>query len=334
MSNKSGALKAFSYLFRFAGVTANNSGQLEKWISGAGGLTGIMGVLLISQARLGLSGSASLVASMGASAVLLFAVPHGPLSQPWAVFGGHLVSAVIGVACARLLTDTVTASALAVALAISAMYYLRCIHPPGGATALTAVAGGESVHALGFHFVLTPVLLNVLVILLVAMLFNFPFPWRRYPALWAQQRKQPPLRGGGERTARTAAPEDRFLAAGISPASCSDASGSMHPADLRTGRDYCNGAFGPEWQVRRIIDCSCPGAAGASAGEIVSYRVVAGDKRRRTGIASREAFANWARYEVRLNENSWQHARAACSPAMTATPPAHTPDGEAYEQSA
>ena len=132
---------------RFAGIGANTSGHLEKWVSGAGGLAGILGVVLISQTYLGLTGGAGLVASMGASAVLLFAVPHGPLSQPWALVGGHLVSAVIGVACARLDTPPFVAAALAVALAICAMYYLRCIHPPGGATALTAVAGGQSVHA-------------------------------------------------------------------------------------------------------------------------------------------------------------------------------------------
>ncbi|MGD8618674.1 MAG: HPP family protein [Gammaproteobacteria bacterium] len=297
------------YLRRFAGIGATGSGHLEKWISGAGGLTGILGVLLISQAYLGLSGSASLVASMGASAVLLFAVPHGPLSQPWAVFGGHLISAAIGVGCARLHAPPLFTSALAVALAISAMHYLRCIHPPGGATALTAVAGGESVHAMGFQFVLTPVLLNVLVILLVAMLFNIPFPWRRYPVLWAQQRKRPLSPPG------TSAAEDRSMAAASSGASRTIESGDRHPADIRAGRDYCNGAFGPDWQVRRIIN-----SRHSDAGEIVSYRVVAGSKRRQTGSASREAFAGWARYEVRLNENSWQRVGTASRRAAPENP--------------
>lgn len=137
-------------LRRFAGIGANSTDHLEKWVSGLGALTDILGVLLVSQAYLGLNGGAVLVASMGASAVLLFAVPHGPLSQPWAVVGGHLVSAVIGVACTHLGLDFVLTSALAVALAITAMYYLRCIHPPGGATALTAVAGGRISTRAGF----------------------------------------------------------------------------------------------------------------------------------------------------------------------------------------
>lgn len=183
-------------LRRFTGYSFKRSGHVEKWISGFGGLVSILGVISISHASLGLDGSAGLVSSMGASAVLLFAVPHGQLSQPWPVFGGHLVSALVGVASAKLVTPPLLAAAVAVALAISAMYYLRCIHPPGGATALTAVAGGETVRALGFNYILTPVLLNVLIILVVAFLFNFPFTWRRYPAAWANTSQSAAISGG------------------------------------------------------------------------------------------------------------------------------------------
>jgi CBS-domain-containing membrane protein len=76
-----------------------------------------------------------------------------------------------------------TAAAVAVALSIAAMYYLRCLHPPGGAAALAVVMGGETVHALGFGYLVVPLLLNVMVLLSVAMLFNAPFQHRRYP-LW------------------------------------------------------------------------------------------------------------------------------------------------------
>ncbi len=147
---------------RFIGLEINKTGHLEKWVSGMGGLVGILAVSLISGQYLELTGAAWIVASMGATAVLLFAVPHGPLSQPWAVIGGHLVSAAIGVACARWVPDPLLAPAAAVGLAIGAMHYLRCIHPPGGATALTAVVGGSQLQALGFDYVLTPVSLNAL----------------------------------------------------------------------------------------------------------------------------------------------------------------------------
>ncbi|NDP47214.1 MAG: hypothetical protein GZ085_02275 [Sulfuriferula multivorans] len=148
-------------------------------------MAGILAVLWVSHLWLGSQGGVLAVASMGASAVLLFAAPHGALSQPWPVFGGHLVSAVIGVFCARWLVDNpVLAASLAVALSIGVMYGLRCLHPPGGATALYAVMGGDAVHALGYTYVLSPVLLNVLVIMVVAVVFNFPFHWRRYPQSW------------------------------------------------------------------------------------------------------------------------------------------------------
>ena len=173
-------------LRRYLGLGHRQASHLEKDVSTVGGIVSILGVMLISQAQLGLTGSVSIISSMGSSAVLLFAVPHGPLSQPWSVLGGHLVSALIGVACVKLIHQPMLAAALAVGLAIGAMHYLRCIHPPGGATALAVVIGGDSVHRLGFEFVLTPVLLNAITILLVAVMFNFPFPWRRYPAALAQ----------------------------------------------------------------------------------------------------------------------------------------------------
>jgi CBS domain-containing membrane protein len=321
----SGALRSF------ACVGANSSGHLEKWVSGAGGLTGILGVMLVSQAYLGLSGSASLVASMGASAVLLFAVPHGPLSQPWAVFGGHLVSAVIGVACVRLHANPILASALAVALAISAMHYLRCIHPPGGATALSAVAGGDAVHALGFHYVLTPVLLNVLVILLVAIVFNFPFPWRRYPAAWARNRKPSAVPAASKQLAAVLSRDDLATAAGTmdpargisenkldtvsSPASGKAESGTLDPADIRVGAYYCNGEFSPDWQVRQVIESSA--TTEHDRDDMITYRVVAVSKRRQTDTVKREVFAHWARYPVYINENCWQRVDTMPHPAVT-----------------
>lgn len=113
-----------------------------------------------------------MLASMGASAVLLFAAPHSPLTQPWPFVGGHLLSALIGVSCYRWAPDPWMASASAVALAILAMSLLHCLHPPGGATALTAVIGGDSVHDLGFQYALSPVGINVLVLLILSLIIN------------------------------------------------------------------------------------------------------------------------------------------------------------------
>lgn len=106
-----------------------------------------------------------IVASMGASAVLLFAVPTSPMNHPWAVAGGHLSSALAGVICAQYIGSIEIAAPIASATAILVMLYLRCLHPPGGATAMLIVLGSDEVHAAGYQFILTPIALNVMILL-------------------------------------------------------------------------------------------------------------------------------------------------------------------------
>lgn len=153
------------------GFTSRSVSHRERLITSFGGFCGILGVYFVSSSLLEAQGAAMIVASMGASAVLLYAVPHSALAQPWNVIGGHLVSAVIGVSCARFIPDMLLAAALSVGFAIAAMHYLRCIHPPGGATALSAVIGGPMISALGYSYVLQPVLINCIVILGITIVF-------------------------------------------------------------------------------------------------------------------------------------------------------------------
>lgn len=117
-------------------------------------------------------GLKTLLASMGASAVILFAMPHSPVAKPWPLIGGHFISATIGIFCSHWVGPLWASAALAVGLSIFAMHLARCLHPPGGASALIPVLGGESVKALGFQFLLTPLALNVAVILLMSLLYQ------------------------------------------------------------------------------------------------------------------------------------------------------------------
>lgn len=145
-------------------------------------------------------GAPILVASMGASAVLLFALPHSPLAQPWPFAGGQLISAGIGIACASLIPEPAFAAAAAVALAVMTMYLTHSLHPPGGAVALVPILGDASIHQLHYQFLLTPVAINVAVMLLAALtIHNLP-GGQRYPApAWPQpdrrhkHRDPPPL---------------------------------------------------------------------------------------------------------------------------------------------
>ena len=169
-------------LLDLAGINRHAVSHRERLITSFGGFCGILAVCFVSVTLLDAQGAAMIIGSMGASAVLLFAVPHSALAQPWNVIAGHLVSAVIGVSCALLITDILLAAAAGVGCAIAAMHYLRCIHPPGGATALTAVIGGPAVYAMGYDYVLQPVFINALVILGVAIVFNALFDYYRYPS--------------------------------------------------------------------------------------------------------------------------------------------------------
>ncbi len=123
-----------------------------------------------------------LVASMGASAVLLFAVSHSPLSQPWPLIGGNIISALIAVACAKYIPHLIAAAAISVSLSLLVMQMMRCLHPPGGALALLPLLGDASVHELGYQFVLQPVGLNLLILVSLGFIINNLLPGRHYPA--------------------------------------------------------------------------------------------------------------------------------------------------------
>ena len=173
----------------------------EGFRASAGALIGILVTGLVGLAVLGPgSGRIWLVAPMGASAVLLFAVPSSPLAQPWSIIGGNLVAAVVGVTAARWIPEPAVAAAAAVGIAIGIMLALRCLHPPSGAVALVAVLGGVDVRSAGYAFVATPVLLDSAVILAVALLYN-NLTGRRYPHDRMPQARSRPRSGhDGERS--------------------------------------------------------------------------------------------------------------------------------------
>lgn len=116
-------------------------------------------------------GSPAVVASMGAAAVIVFQFPESPAARVWPILGGHLVSALIGVTVSQLIPDRMIAAGVAVGLSLWAMAVLRCMHPPGGGTALVAVLGGDAIQDAGFRFVLLPTFINALLLAGFASLF-------------------------------------------------------------------------------------------------------------------------------------------------------------------
>jgi CBS domain-containing membrane protein len=161
------------------------SGVIGAWIAA------FVGIYLISVPGLfpDLPAAANvfLIGSFGASAVLLYAVPRADLAQPRNVLGGHVLSALVGVSAYKLAgSDVGLAGGLAVATSIAVMQVTHTVHPPAAATALIAVVGPARVQALGYQFVLRPVLVGVVILLVVALVLNnlSPDPSRHYPASW------------------------------------------------------------------------------------------------------------------------------------------------------
>lgn len=157
--------------------------RYERMRASAGALFGIVLTGACTYLVLGSNIHAAwLIAPMGASSVLLFAVPSSPLAQPWSLIGGNIIAAVVGITCAKLIDAPMLAAGVAIGIAIGGMIAFRCVHPPSGAVALTAVLAGTGPHAHGYDFVLSPVLLNSVILLLTALFYNNA-TGRRYPHL-------------------------------------------------------------------------------------------------------------------------------------------------------
>ncbi|WP_374412038.1 HPP family protein [Novosphingobium colocasiae] len=154
------------------------------WLRGAMG--SVIGISLAGLVTMALLGSQAhslpwLVAPLGASAVLVFAVPASPLAQPWPVIGGDWLSAAVGIAAGHLFHVPWLSAAIAVGAAIAVMSLCRCLHPPGGACALLCALGATGAQAWSWP-VLLPIAANILILVAVGYAYNgltgHPWPHR------------------------------------------------------------------------------------------------------------------------------------------------------------
>ena len=153
-----------------------------SWV---GAFLGIAAVASLNYKNLENSDLVLIIGSFGASAVLIYGAIKSPLAQPRNLIGGHVFSALIGVACYQLLGSHMwLAASVAVATAIAFMHATKTLHPPVFATALIAVIGSDKIHDLGYLYVLMPVGLGAVIMLLVALLVNNISKSRRYPEFW------------------------------------------------------------------------------------------------------------------------------------------------------
>ncbi len=287
---------------KWLGIQSKSS-LSEKVVASLGGFLSLVILGSTSYLVLGIQGAIAIVPSMGAAAVLLFASPHAPLSQPWALFFGNTISAFIGVTCALLSSNLILGAGLAVGLSILAMYFTRSVHPPGGATGLAAVIGGPAIENLGYWYILFPVLLNCSVIFLFAMIFNNMFGWRRYPATAYKYRRI--ILPKNEYTHLS----DHYLNKGmqeiggvidISPNQLRKIYDSamkhrdndiVNKVHIELGGVYSNDQMGAQWEVRKVVDY---GHHPEPNKELVIYKVLEGPGKGSTGSCSRVEFSFWA----------------------------------------
>ena len=147
-------------------------------------LSGLGGALAISLAAWlsATTGQPLLMAPLGASCFLMFVVPDNPVAQPRNVIGGHVVSALTGMAVITLLGSAWWAMGLGVGLAIIAMRLTQTNHPPAASDPLLLMLSPFG--APGWGFLLTPVLAGAVLVVAVAVVFNRLRPGVRYPQRW------------------------------------------------------------------------------------------------------------------------------------------------------
>jgi len=148
---------------------------------GAGLALALCGIILVMlDTWRGLASGYLLIAPLGATAFLVFAVPNSPLAQPWSAVVGNTVSAIVAVAVTGLGLAPELGAGLAVCLAMAAMAALRAMHPPGAAVALTTVLSTPEGGTLGLGFAASPVLLDTALLVGLAVLYNRA-TGRKYP---------------------------------------------------------------------------------------------------------------------------------------------------------
>jgi len=147
---------------------------LDVVLSMIGTLLGVTVIVLLSNKF-----NIGVVASFGASAVMVFGVPDAPMAQPRNVILGHTLSATAAVVTVMMFGLTWWSPALGTALALLLMLLTKTTHPPGGATALfgvmTQVQPG---------YIITPMMTGTVILVIIGLLINNLSPNRHYPRYW------------------------------------------------------------------------------------------------------------------------------------------------------
>lgn len=163
--------------FRYFGQDQARVSWVERLRSSLGAFLGLSCTVLFGRFVGGLVGIDEwFMASLGASSLLIFVLPSSPMAQPWAVIGGNVLSALVGITCSHFIDNPAFALPLAASSAILGMFLLRCLHPPAAAVAMIAVMG----HITSYRYAFFPVMIDSVVLCVFAALYN-SFTGKPYP---------------------------------------------------------------------------------------------------------------------------------------------------------
>ena len=120
-----------------------------------------------------------LIASFGATTVIVFGYHNNPFAQPKNIFFGHLLSALVGILFTTFFGISFITMGLAVGIAVMLMMAFKITHPPAGGNPIIVMIGGVS-----FEFLLFPVMAGAITIIIGGIIYNRLILKRKYPQTW------------------------------------------------------------------------------------------------------------------------------------------------------
>jgi len=135
--------------------------------------------MCVALATLDLERVPYLLASLGGSCVILFAIPENVMAQPRSFIGGHLVGTTVGLIFSHAFGGGIFSMACAVGTAIALMMVTDTIHSPAGADPLIVIAAHP-----GWSFLAAPLGLGLAILFVGAILYHRLMLHRVYPIQW------------------------------------------------------------------------------------------------------------------------------------------------------
>ena len=120
-----------------------------------------------------------LLASFGATTVIVFGYHDNQFAQPKNVFFGHLLSAFVGILFATFFGVSFITIGLAVGIGVMLMMAFKITHPPAGGNPIIVMIGGVS-----FQFLIFPVMVGAIAIIIGGIIYNRLILKRKYPQTW------------------------------------------------------------------------------------------------------------------------------------------------------